>query len=297
MTKIDSIPLPLPLILNGREVASEVLQKARNEINLLKQEKKRIPGLAVILVGENPASHTYVKNKEKTCIELGMYSEVHRLPASITEPELIKILDTLNNNKNIDGILVQLPLPSHIKVDNIINKISPEKDVDGLNPYNLGKLVSGQNCLTPCTPQGVIEILKHYAIKINGMHAVVVGRSNLVGKPLSILLLQENATVTITHSKTKNLEDIAKSADLLICAIGKANLVNKNWVKPGAIVIDVGINKIIENGVSKLVGDVDYKSVSNICQAITPVPGGVGPVTIAMLISNTMKAYKMRSER
>lgn len=288
MTKVNSTPL----ILNGREVADEVLQKARNEINLLKQQNKRIPGLAVILVGENPASHTYVKNKEKVCIELGLYSEVHRFPANISESELSKKVESLNNNKNIDGILVQLPLPAHIKADNIINKIDPSKDIDGLTAYNLGRLLSGQNHLVPCTPNGVMEILKYYSINTNGMHAVVIGRSTLVGKPLSILLLQENATVTIAHSKTNNLEAVARTADLLVCAIGRPKLIKKNWIKENAIVIDVGINKITEGGASKLVGDVDFESTSTVCKAITPVPGGVGPVTIAMLISNTIKAYK-----
>ena len=285
-----------PLLLNGREVAFEVLEKVKNEINLLRAKNKRAPGLAVILVGENPASYTYVKNKEKKCIELGIYSEVHRLEASISEKELIKLVESLNNNKNIDGILIQLPLPDHIKAEKIIEHIDPAKDVDGLHPYNLGNLFSGYKSLMPCTPQGVMEILKHYSINISGALAVVIGRSTLVGKPLATLLLQGNATVTVTHSKTINIEDISRSADILISAIGKPKLVTKDWVKSNAIIIDVGINQIHENGTTKLVGDVDFESVSSICKAITPVPGGVGPVTIAMLMSNTLLAYKMRDE-
>lgn len=280
-----------PLILNGREVANEVLKKIRSHINEIKSKNKRLPGLAVILVGDNPASHIYVRNKEKACIELGIYSEVHKFPSNVSQEELIKQIKSLNNNHLINGILVQLPLPIHIETESIINQIEPSKDIDGLHPINLGKLLSGQKSLKPCTPQGVIEILKYYSLKINGASAVVLGRSTLVGKPLSILLLNENATVTIAHSKTENIAEITKKADLLICAIGKPNFVKKDWVKKEAIVIDVGINKIFENGNSKLVGDVDFESVSSVCQAITPVPGGVGPTTIAMLMSNTVQAY------
>ena len=185
-----------------------------------------------------------------------------------------------------------MPLPSHINAEKVLEQIDPKKDVDGLHPYNLGKLLSGKGYLKPCTPQGVIEILKHYSINLKGKNAVVIGRSNLVGKPLSLLLLEENATVTIAHSKTSNLDKVSREADILISAVGKPKLVKRNWVKPESVVIDVGINKITENGVSKLVGDVDYDEVSTVCQAITPVPGGVGPVTIAMLMANTLKTYK-----
>lgn len=292
MIKVNSTPL----ILDGREVATEVLKTIRIEINKLKLEQARLPGLAVILVGENPASQVYVRNKEKTCIELGIYSEVHKLPSSTSESELIKLIESLNNNNNIDGILVQLPLPIHIKSEKVIKYLDPNKDVDGLHPYNLGSLLSSQNCLKPCTPQGVIKILKHYSINLSSMNVVVIGRSTLVGKPLLMLLLSENATVTVAHSKTGNIEEISRSADVLVCAIGKAKLVKKHWVKPDAIVIDVGINKIYENGIQKIVGDVDFESVSPICQAITPVPGGIGPVTIAMLMANTLEAYKARIE-
>lgn len=286
-----------PLILNGREVRDEVLKNIKIEINKLKLENKRLPGLAVILVGENPASNTYVKNKEAACKEIGLYSEIHKLPTSVSEKELIDLIELLNNKNTIDGIIVQLPLSSHINPQKVINSISPDKDIDGLHPYNLGRLLVNDECLTPCTPLAVIEILKHYPINLNGMSAVVIGRSTLVGKPLAMLLVKENATVTIAHSRTKNIEEVTKSADILVCAVGKPRLVKKHWVKRGAIVIDVGINKIFENGTPKLVGDVDFESVSQICQAITPVPGGVGLVTVAMLMSNTLKAYRNRENR
>lgn len=292
MAKVNS----KPLILNGRLVADEVLKNTASEIELLKSQGKRVPGLAVILVGDNPASCTYVKNKEIAAKKLGIYSEVHHMQASISENEVINLINLLNLNKKIDGILVQLPLPVHINTEKIINLTDPNKDADGLHPYNLGKLMRGEKTLTPCTPQGVIEILNHYSIDITEMSAVIIGRSTLVGKPLSMLLLGKNATVTIAHSKTNNLEELARSADLLISAIGKPKLITKDWIKPDAIVIDVGINRIFENGISKLVGDVDYDNVSSRCKAITPVPGGVGPVTIAMLMSNTLKAYKERDE-
>lgn len=285
------------LILDGRQVASEVLKNIRVEINKIKKEHKRIPGLGVILAGDNEASRTYVKNKEKTCTELGIYSEVYRLPSSVKENELINLVNTLNNNNNIDGILIQLPLPIHINSENVINFLNPNKDIDGLHPYNLGKLISGKADLIPCTPQGIIEILKYYSITISGKTAVIIGRSILVGKPLSLLLLSHNSTVTTVHSKTQNIKEITKTADILISCTGKATLVTKDWVKNDAIVIDVGINKIQKNGVSKIVGDVDFENVVNICQAITPVPGGVGPVTIAMLMKNTLEAYKIRGER
>ncbi len=288
---------PTPLILNGRLVADEVQKNIVKELDTLKSQGKRLPGLAVVIVGDNPASHTYVKNKEITCKKIGFYSEVHHLQSNCTEDNIINLINSLNSNKNIDGILVQLPLPAHIKTEKIIANINPSKDVDGLHPSNLGNLLRGNKVLTPCTPKGVIEILNYYSINPSGMSAVIIGRSTLVGKPLSILLLEKNATVAITHSKTSNIESITKNADILIAATGRPKMVKKSWIKPGAIVIDVGINRIIESGLSKLVGDVDYEDVSSICQAITPVPGGVGPVTIAMLMANTLQAYKERKEQ
>lgn len=285
-----------PLILDGREVANEVLKVVKTDISYLKSKNKRLPGLAVILVGDNKASHTYVTNKEKKCIELEIHSEVYKFPANIPEIEVIKKIKELNNSVTLDGILLQLPLPKHMKSENLLESILPIKDVDGLHPLNMGKLIAGQECLKPCTPQGVIEILKYYAIPLEGRQVVMVGRSVLVGKPLSILLLGENATVTIVHSKSKNINEITKSADIVISAIGKPNLIKSNWIKHDSVIIDIGINKITEDGKEKIVGDVDFKDVSSICKAITPVPGGVGPMTIAMLILNTLKAYKMRNE-
>ncbi len=283
------------IILDGRLVANEVLKIVKDEINLLKESNKRLPGLAVVLVGDDPASHTYVGSKEKKSKELGIKSIVHRLPSTISEEELIKTVHTLNKDVNIDGILIQLPLPKHINTDKVLRNISPSKDVDGLHPHNLGKLLIGEKCLKPCTPNGVIQILDHYKIEVEGKNIVIIGRSILVGKPVAILLLNKNATVTIAHSKTKNLEEIAGKADVLITAIGKPKMVKKSWVKNDAVLIDVGINRITVDGVNKLVGDVDFEDVSEKCSAITPVPGGVGPVTIAMLMSNTLEAYKMRS--
>ena len=290
MTKTNS----KPLILNGRLVADEVLKNIVHEIKLLKSQNKRTPGLAVVLVGDNPASSTYVKNKEIICKKVGIYSEVHKIQANISENEILSLINSLNANKKIDGILVQLPLPIHLKAEKVISSIAPDKDIDGLHPYNLGKLITGYKTIAPCTPQGVMEILDYYSINISGLSAVVIGRSTLVGKPLSILLLERNATVTIAHSKTDNIEAIAKRADILVAATGKPKLITKDWIKPDAIIIDVGINRISKNGTSKLVGDVDYDNVSSMCKAITPVPGGVGPVTIAMLMTNTLKAYKER---
>lgn len=286
-----------PLILNGRLVADEVQKNIISEIEILKSQQKRVPGLAVVLIGDNPASQTYVKNKDIACKKLGLYSEVHNLPSSISENEVLNLINSLNSNNKIDGILVQLPLPNHLNKDKILDSIDPTKDADGLHPYNLGKLMRGDKTLTPCTPQGVIEILKHYFINISGCSVVVIGRSILVGKPVAILLSNENATVTITHSRTRNIKEVARNADILIAAIGKPKLITKDWIKDGAIVIDVGINRLQENGVSKLVGDVDFDDVSQLCKAITPVPGGVGPVTIAMLMSNTLKAYKERTSK
>ena len=284
------------LILDGKKVAEKILSDVSNEINLLKSRNKRIPGLAVILIGNNLASHTYVKNKEKACKKIGLYSEIHCFNSEVSQKEVINLINSLNKNEKIDGILVQFPLPPHISLESIFENLEPKKDVDGLHPYNLGKLAAGQKLLVPCTPKAIIEILNYYSINITGLHTIVIGRSNLVGKPLSLLLLENNATVTVVHSKSKNIENITRTGDILICAIGKPNLVTQNWVKPGAIIIDVGINKILINNEAKIVGDVDFKSVSSVCQAITPVPGGVGPVTVAMLLANTLEAYKLRGK-
>lgn len=247
------------------------------------------PGLAVVLVGEDPASKVYVGSKEKACQQLGFYSEVHRLSGGTSEEALLALIDKLNNQSNIHGILVQLPLPKHINEKAVIDAISPAKDVDGFHPVSVGNLVIGDDSLLPCTPAGVIELIKRTGVSIAGKHAVVIGRSNIVGKPVSMLLLRENATVTICHSRTANMEEIARTADILVVAIGKAKAIGSKFVKPGAVVIDVGINRL-EDG--KLAGDVDYEDVLETAGYVTPVPGGVGPMTITMLMLNTLKAAK-----
>lgn len=280
------------LILNGKDVSDFICEGIKSEINKLKEKNKRVPGLAVILVGNNAASEAYVRNKEKKSKEIGLHSEVHHLPENSSEELIISKVEELNNKEIIDGIIIQLPLPNNKDSKNVINKLNPLKDVDGLTIFNSGKLFSGQKTLIPCTPKGIIKILEYYKIEITGRNAVVLGRSNLVGKPIAHLLLEKNATVTIAHSKTKSIESIAKTADILICAMGKPKIVNRSWVKDNATIIDVGINRISVDNKSKLVGDVDFEDVVNKCYAITPVPGGVGPMTVAMLIENTLEAYK-----
>ncbi len=275
-------------IIYGSEVAASIKEELKQEISLI---KGRLPKLCVVLVGNNPASLSYVKGKEKATIEVGMLSDVIRLDEQTSEQELIKLINQLNNDDSVDGILVQMPLPKHISENNIMEHISPKKDVDGLNPYNIGRLYLKEEGLFPCTPLGVIEILKRSNIKIAGKNAVIVGRSKLVGNPVSKMLLDENATVTTCHSKTADLKAVCKSADILVVAIGKEKFITKDYVKDGAVVIDVGINR---NEEGKLVGDVDFDDVKDIASFITPVPKGVGPMTIAMLLSNTYKAYKIR---
>lgn len=248
-----------------------------------------MPGLAVVLVGEDPASQVYVRNKEKACHDLGFYSEVHRLPSDTSEEDLLALVDKLNRQMSINGILVQLPLPGHIDEKKVINAIAVEKDVDGFHPVNVGNLVIGDDSLLPCTPAGVIEMIKRTGIEIAGKHAVVIGRSNIVGKPVSLLLQRENATVSMCHSRTSNMKEIARQADILVVAIGRANFIDASYIKEGAVVIDVGMNRL-ENG--KLAGDVDFASASEVSGPITPVPGGVGPMTITMLMQNTLLSAK-----
>lgn len=273
--------------INGKEVSKKIREELQNEIDELK-EKGITPGLSVIIVGDNPASKTYVKSKDKACKQLGMKSEVHSLDGDVSEEELLNLIDKLNNDETIHGILVQLPLPNHIDEKKVIEKISPNKDVDGFHPINAGKLLVGEDTFIPCTPHGIIKLMESENIDIEGKRAVILGRSNIVGKPISLLLLEKNATVTICHSKTENLKEITKEADILIAAIGKANFVKSDMVKDGAIVIDVGINRVD----GKLVGDVDFDSVNKLNGFITPVPGGVGPMTITMLIYNTVIAAR-----
>ncbi|MFB4160574.1 bifunctional methylenetetrahydrofolate dehydrogenase/methenyltetrahydrofolate cyclohydrolase FolD [Geomicrobium sp. JSM 1781026] len=275
-------------IIDGKEIAKEKRRQIAIEASRLKETGVN-PSLAVILIGDDPASHSYVKGKEKACREAGIHSEVRRRATTITEAELLHEIQELNDDPSVHGILVQLPLPDHITETRVINKISPEKDVDGFHPNNVGRLMLGELGFTPCTPLGIIEMLKTTGIDIEGKHAVVVGRSNLVGKPLSQLLLNENATVTVCHSKTKDMASITREADLLIAAVGKERMLGPEAIKPGAVVIDVGVNRMA-NG--KLTGDVQFDEVKDIAGWITPVPGGVGPMTITMLLHNTVEAAR-----
>lgn len=277
-------------LIDGKATSQKIKDEIKNEVIKLKQ-KGITPTLAVILVGDDPASQTYVASKQKACLACQMGSVMHKLSANTTEQELISLIDVLNADDSIDGILVQLPLPKHINTNEILRKIDPKKDVDGFCAQNMGALVSGLNGFVPCTPLGIMELLKQYNINPQGLNALVIGRSNIVGKPMAALLLNAGATVTIAHSKTKNLADLSKNADLIIAAIGKANFIKPEMVKKGAIIIDVGINRL-ENG--KLVGDCDFENLKDKCDFITPVPGGVGPMTIAMLLSNTLKSAKER---
>lgn len=282
--------------LSGREVAR--FYKNRIKENILELKKKGIvPGLAVVLVGDDPASKIYVNSKARTCSKLGIFSKTLTYSNKITQTELITVIDKLNKDKQINGILVQMPLPTHIDEFEIINRILSEKDVDGFHPVNIGKLVIGEESFISCTPAGILAILKYYNISVESKHVVIIGRSNIVGKPLLNLLYQKNdfgnATVTICHSKTKNLSEITKQADILIVATGKAEMVTGDMVKNGVVVIDVGINRIKDSEKKKgyrLVGDVDFESVKKKASAITPVPGGVGPMTITMLMQNTLEA-------
>lgn len=275
-------------IIDGKQISADMRNEMIAEVAALK-EKGVTPGLAVVLVGEDPASKVYVGSKEKACIQLGMYSEVHRLSEQTTEQELLALIDKLNNQNTINGILVQLPLPKHINEKAVIDAISVDKDVDGFHPQSVGNLVIGDDSLLPCTPAGVIELIKRSGIDIAGKHAAVIGRSNIVGKPVAMLLLRENATVTICHSRTANLQEVVKQADIVVVAIGRANAIDASYIKPGAVVIDVGINRL-DNG--KLAGDVDYESCLAEAGYITPVPGGVGPMTITMLMKNTITAAR-----
>lgn len=275
-------------IIDGKEISSKMKEAMKGEVASLEARGIK-PGLAVVLVGENPASVVYVRNKGKACAEVGIYSVEHKIPAETTEAELLALIDKLNNDSKINGILVQLPLPRHINEKRVLDAISPTKDVDGFHPFNVGKLAVGEALFPPCTPFGVIKMLEHAGVSMEGKDAVVVGRSNIVGKPVALMLLQKNATVTVTHSKTKDLKDVCRRADILVAAIGKANFVTADMVKPGAAVIDVGINRLDDG---KLVGDVDYAPCAEIAGWITPVPGGVGPMTITMLLYNTINSAK-----
>lgn len=280
-------------ILSGKEYAAQIKESARLEVEELKNKFNITPGLAVVIVGENPASQVYVRNKHKTCEELGIKSEVVAMPENTSKDELLAKIDELNADKNIHGILVQLPLPDAIKnhSEEILNRINPLKDVDGFHPENVGKLVTGSPALVPCTPAGCIEMLDLAGIEIDGKRTVIIGRSNIVGKPMLHLLMARNATVTVCHSHTKNLPEVTREADILVAAIGKPKFVTADMIKPDAVVIDVGINRIAPK---KLVGDVDFDAAVEVASAITPVPGGVGLLTVAMLMKNVVKAVKLQ---
>ena len=273
----------MPILLNGKKTAQIIKNELKEEI----KKTSFTPGLAVVLVGENPASRVYVRHKKKACAEVGIKSFSYELPAETTQYELMELIEKLNLNKKIHGILVQLPLPEQINEQKIIQSVDPKKDVDGFHPLNAGRLMLGLPGFRPATPLGIIEFIKRYNLDLVGQHAVIVGRSNIVGKPLSQLFLNEHATVTMCHSKTKNLLEITAQADILVAALGQPRFIKKNMVKKGAVVIDVGINRLRSG---KLAGDVDFDKVKNITEAITPVPGGVGPMTIAALLMNTAKA-------
>ncbi len=276
------------MIIDGKKTAAKLREELKKKIIDLKSNFNLVPGLTVILIGEDPASKIYVKNKEKFAKEVGINSEVIKYPENVEEKTVLEKIKQLNNNKSISGILVQLPLPKHIQKRKVIETILPEKDVDGFHPVNVGNLSSGYDSSIPCTPLGCYLLLKETEKNLNGKHAVIIGRSNLNGKPMMQLLLKENCTVTITHSKTKDLKSECIRADIIIAAVGRPKLVKKDWVKKGAIIIDVGINKTDKG----IVGDVDFDEVSKVAKAITPVPGGVGPMTIACLLSNTVECFK-----
>ena len=280
--------------LDGKEVALSVRTDIKQETEEFVKAHGYPPGLAVILVGDDPASGVYVRNKEKACAEMGFLSRKYELPADTRQADLLALIDTLNRDPLIHGILVQLPLPKTIDENAVILAIDPEKDVDAFHPANVGRIVEGNYSFVPCTPAGIMEILKYYRIPIAGKKCVVIGRSNIVGKPMALLLLEQNGTVTICHSKTENLAEMTRTADILVVAVGRAKFVNAEMVKPGAVVIDVGINRTPDG---KVVGDVDYESISLVANAATPVPGGVGPMTITMLMRNTLTAAKRFAER
>ncbi|NMD70194.1 bifunctional methylenetetrahydrofolate dehydrogenase/methenyltetrahydrofolate cyclohydrolase FolD [Bacillus sp. DNRA2] len=273
-------------LISGKDIANKKKNEIAAEVEALKKAGVT-PGLAVILVGNNPASRTYVTSKEKTCKQLGMHSLLIEYPETVSEQELLNKIDELNNDDKIHGILVQLPVPDHINETSIIEAISPEKDVDGFNPINIGRMMTGQDAFLPCTPYGVMVMLQEMGIEIAGKHVVVIGRSNIVGKPQGQLFLNENATVTYCHSKTVDIKSITTQADILVVAVGRAYFVTEDFVKPGAVVIDVGMNR---NSEGKLCGDVDFEHVKEKAGYITPVPGGVGPMTITMLMYNTLKS-------
>lgn len=280
-------------IIDGKKIAAEVRERIAADTQVFQKEYGFVPGLAVVIVGEDPASQVYVRNKGKACAEVGFYSEIHRMPEETTMPELLSRIDILKNDPKIHGILVQMPLPKHLDEKTVIDMIPPEKDVDAFHLVNTGRIMRGDYRFLPCTPAGVMEMLRHEQIEVAGKECVVVGRSNIVGKPMAMLLLHANGTVTICHSKTKDLGEVTRRADILVVAIGKADFITGDMIKEGAVVIDVGMNRRADG---KLTGDVDFVTAEPKASAITPVPGGVGPMTITMLLENTLTAAKMKAE-
>lgn len=277
------------ILIDGKAVAKEVRKEVKEEVEGLKRRWGIVPGLGVVLVGDDPASHLYVRNKEKACKEVGIRSQEHLLPAAVSERELLAIIHGLNRDKDIHGILVQLPLPAHIRSEKILESVLPQKDIDGFHPVNQGRLLLGGDGFKPCTPLGIMRLLDAIGYNPKGKNAVVVGRSNIVGKPVALMLLARHATVTLCHSRTVNLKEEVGRGDIVVAAVGKAGLVRGDWIKPGAVVIDVGVNR---QATGKLVGDVDFESAKDRASWITPVPGGVGPMTICMLLYNTLRAAK-----
>ncbi|NEP18928.1 MAG: bifunctional methylenetetrahydrofolate dehydrogenase/methenyltetrahydrofolate cyclohydrolase FolD [Leptolyngbya sp. SIO4C1] len=281
-------------LLDGKACAQQIQTDLAAKISAWQPSCGRPPGLAVIMVGDNPASAAYVRNKERACERVGIASFNQHLPAAASQADLTQLIQKLNQDKQVDGILTQLPLPDHLDAAALLNQIAPNKDADGLHPANLGRLVRGESGLRSCTPAGVMALLKTYDIALASKQAVVIGRSILVGKPMALMLLEANATVTVAHSRTQALPTIARTADILIAAVGQPRLLTADWVKPGAVVIDVGINRVADAAQSRLVGDVDFASVEPVASAITPVPGGIGPMTVAMLLQNTVLSYRTR---
>ncbi len=279
-------------ILDGKAIAADLRTRIAEEVQALLATGQRAPGLAVILVGENPASQVYVRNKQKACEEVGFHSELIRLEATASQDELLSLIDELNQREEIDGILVQLPLPEQIDEETVIERILPTKDVDGFHPYNVGRLVLRMPLLRPCTPRGIMTMLERTGVDLVGKDAVIIGQSNIVGRPMALELLMARCTITVCHSRTKDLEGKIRAADIVVAAVGRPNFVQGDWVKPGAVVIDVGINRL-DSG--KLCGDVDFESVRKTAGWITPVPGGVGPMTIATLLENTLQAAQLHS--
>ena len=276
-------------IIDGKAISAQIREEIAEEVKKYFEQTGKRPGLAVVIVGENPASQVYVRNKKKACEQVGFNSWVYEMPEGTTQDELNALIDRLNADTEVHGILVQLPLPKHLDEEQVILRIKPEKDVDAFHPYNVGRITIGDPKFLPCTPAGIMELLHRSNIDIAGKECVVIGRSNIVGKPMALLLLAENGTVTVCHSKTRDLKEVCKRADILVVAIGKADFVTSDMVKDGAVVIDVGMNR---NKEGKLTGDVDFASVSNVASYITPVPGGVGPMTITMLLQNTLRAAR-----